>query len=60
MTFKVGRVLTDTEQSKIDSLIEEVHEKTTGAKPNIKDASDFAIEALDAVVDDINPDDIPF
>ncbi len=39
MTFKVGRVLTDTEQSKIDSLIEEVHEKTTGAKPNIKDAS---------------------
>ncbi len=61
MTFKLGRVLTDTEKEKVVGMIKEVHGKTS-ALPNFAAAYTAAPEEgpVEIPTDDINPDDIPF
>ena len=65
MTFTIGRQLTDTEQEKVLTLIQEVHDKTTAAKmpveaPKPVAENDLDIETESTAVETPNPEDIPF
>jgi hypothetical protein len=64
MTFSAGRQLSESELEKVAGMIDEVHEKTTGAKmpveaPKAVSEDDVELESDETKVEP-NPDEIPF